>query len=36
MLAERDAWELVEPHVDAASVDAPVVLPIKDARRVLA
>lgn len=36
ILAERDAWELVEPPVDAASVDAPVVLPIKDARQVLA
>ena len=33
MLQERDAWELVEPPVDADFEDAPVVLPVKDQRR---
>ena len=32
LLAERDAWELVEPAIDPASVEDPVVLPIRGTR----
>jgi len=36
LLAEPDAWELVEPSVDADAVEAPVVLPVRGAGPVLA